>query len=165
MAWCKNENIKNAGKWLSKKIDLIEEKEHLLQIQQAEIRRQGEYVAIKTIYRGGVYWAELGEGNIGGEKNKTRPVLVITPNLMNKGNTVIVVPISTKFEKNHRGLPKYRNHYLLKKSQYVDLDEDSVVKFEDIRSIDVVRLRGLIFNVNEPDMLKMKNNLEFICGY
>ena len=165
MAWTKEENIKNSAIWLSKKVGLIEEKNRLLIKQKEQNKISGCYTPIKTIYRGGIYWAELGDGNIGGEKNKTRPVMVISPNRMNKGHTVVVVPVSSKFPKKSNGFPKYNNHFLLKKKDYPLLDEDSVVKFEDIRSIDVVRLRSVIFNVNKIHMQKMKNNLNFISGY
>jgi mRNA-degrading endonuclease toxin of MazEF toxin-antitoxin module len=84
---------------------------------------------------------------------------------MNKGHTVVIIPLSTKFKKKRNGLPLYNNHYLLKKTDYPDLDKDSVAKFEDIRSIDVVRLREVICNVKPEDMKRMKNNLLFMCGY
>lgn len=160
MAWTVLENISQAGKWLKRKIELIEEKDRLLQCQAS----QG-LPYIVPAYRGGVFDAELGLGNIGGEKNKTRPVIVLTPNMLNKGHTVVVVPMSTKFSRNRQGLPRYQNHYLLRKADYPFLDKDSVAKFEDIRSIDVVRLRQFRGNVSADDMKKMKNALLFTYGY
>jgi len=159
--WDKNENISQASKWLKRHVELIEEKGKLLAAQKTA----GFKAPIKTIYRAGVYYAELGEGNIGGEKNKTRPVLVLSPNRMNRGNTVLIAPLSTKFEKKPNGLPLYDNHYLLKKMDYPALREDSAVKFEDIRSVDVVRLSGLVFNVKPQDMGRMQSCIKFILGY
>lgn len=78
---------------------------------------------------------------------------------------MVVVPLSTKFEKKSNGLPKYSNHYLLKRSKYPFLDKDSVAKFEDIRNVDVVRLRQLRGNISSQDMGRMKKNALFTFGY
>ena len=165
MAWNKNTNIREAGIWLSRKIGLIEEKDILIKNRDRKARRTGKNEPIKTIYRGGIFHAEMGTANIGGEKNKTRPVLVISPNNMNKGHTVLVVPLSTKFKLKPNGTPLYNNQYLLHKKDYPKLDTDSMVKFEDIRSIDVVRLRGHIDNVNSRQMKDMKKCLLSAMGY
>ena len=160
MSWSVLENLSASIKWQKRKAELIEQKEQLL------LRKVTTNAgAIVQAYRGAIFDAELGEGNIGGEKNKTRPVLVISPNRLNRGHTVIVVPLSTKYVLNTHGLPKYHNHYLLRKSDYPFLDCDSVVKFEDIRSIDVVRLRQLRGHVRETDLERMERNLKFTCGY
>lgn len=160
MSWNKHDNIIDASKWLKRQVELIEEKEIL--IQNKRIRRT-DYIV--QALRGGVFSAELGNGNIGGEKNKTRPVLVLSPNRLNKGNTVIVVPLSTKFKRKPNGLPLFDNHYLLKKYDYPNLDNDSVLKFEDIRCIDVVRLRKLRFNISPTDLKHAEKCLLFMTGY
>ena len=110
MGWNKTDNIIDASKWLKRHVELIEEKEVLIQNK----RKRGTDYVVQT-FRGGIFDTELGNGNIGGEKNKTRPAMIISPNRMNKGNTVIVIPLSTKFPRKPNGLPKYDNHYLLKK--------------------------------------------------
>ena len=160
MSWSVLENITASSKWLKRKTELIEEKEKLI------LRKQNTGASeLVQAYRGAIFDAELGEGNIGGEKNKTRPVLIISPNRLNKGHTIVVVPLSSKFQVDDSGMPKYQNHYLLKKADYPFLDQDSVVKFEDIRSIDVVRLRNLRGNISSNDMIRMERNLKFTCGY
>ena len=163
--WTKEENIKQAGIWLSRKIGLIDEKDVLIKVRDRKVQKSGKRESIKEIFRGGVFHAELGTANIGGEKNKTRPVLVMTPNHMNKEHTVVVVPLSTKFKLASDGTPLYNSQYLLKKSDYPLLDADSMVKFEDIRCIDVVRLRGFIFNVKKEEMKRMRKNLLKTMGY
>lgn len=161
MAWSSSSNIVEAAKWLKRKAELIEEKSKL--IAKKTSRHAKCYV---VVHRGGIFDCELGLGNIGGEKNKTRPVLIISDNMLNKGHTVLVVPLSTKFDlKPGTSLPKYANHYLLKQSIYPFLDADSVAKFEDMRSVDVVRLRKLRGNITKQDMKNMKKNLLFMCGY
>ncbi len=162
MEWNKYDNVSAASKWLKRKIELVEEKEHLLFNQHRNVLLSHHSEPIKQIYRGGIFHAELGYGNIGGEKNKTRPVIVISQNRLNNGNTVVIAPLSTKFKRKKNGLPLYSNHYLLTKKKYPDLDKDSVVKFEDIRSIDVVRLRDIMCNVDKQDMGRMKRNLLFM---
>lgn len=134
-------------------------------MRDRKIQKSGRRESIKEIYRGGVFHAELGTANIGGEKNKTRPVLVMTPNHMNKEHTVVVVPLSTKYKLTSDGMPLYNSQYLLKKSDYPLLEADSMIKFEDIRCIDVVRLRGFIFNVKKEEMKRMRKNLLETMGY
>lgn len=160
MGWDKNTNISDSAKWLKRKTELVEEKDLLI---QRKIARGTPYII--QAKRGGIFDCELGYGNIGGEKNKTRPVLILSKNILNNGHTVVVVPLSTKFDRLPSGLPKYNNHYLLRKSKYRFLDQDSVVKFEDIRSVDVVRLRQLRGNVDRTDMARMKRNALFMFGY
>lgn len=159
MAWNSYTNISDAAKWLRRKVELIEEKQLL-------VSKNNRKSICLQIYRGGIFDCELGLDNIGCEKNKTRPVLVLSNNCLNKGHTVVIVPLSTKFErKMDSGMAKYNNHYLLKKEDYPFLDTDSVVKFEDIRSVDVIRLRSLRGNIQKSDMDRMKRNLIFTCGY
>ena len=161
MAWTSESNIIDAAKWLKRKAELIEDKTVLI---ARKATRNTPYIAY--VRRGGVFDCELGLGNIGGEKNKTRPVLILSTNTLNRGHTVLVVPLSTKFDRDPTTkLAKYKNHYLLKKSDYAFLDKDSVAKFEDLRSVDVVRLRKFRGNVNKKDMQGMKDNLLFTSGY
>ena len=149
------------GNGLKRKIELIESKKILL---DNKARNGTPYIV--RVYRGGVFYADLGNANVGGEKNKARPVLVISPNMLNKGDTIIVVPLSTKFQRKYPGgPPRYNNHFLLKKSDYPFLDKDSVAKFEDIRSIDVARLRNLLGNIESSDMNRAKDKLLYATGY
>lgn len=165
MSWTKEENIKQAGIWLARKIGLIEEKYALLVARDTRAKRSGHREPIKQIYRGGIFHAELGTANIGGEKNKTRPVLIMTPNALNKEHTVVVVPLSTKFKLNPNGTPLYSSQYLLRQKDYPQLAADSMLKFEDIRSIDVVRLRDFMFNLDKTEMKKLKIHLLAAMGY
>ena len=87
MSWSVLENLTASTKWQKRKTELIEQKEQLLARQVA----LGSRVIVQA-FRGAIFDAELGEGNIGGEKNKTRPVLALSPNSLNRGHTVVVVP-------------------------------------------------------------------------
>lgn len=155
--WNKIDNIRNAGHWLSRKIELI------------ELKDSNKINSIsQNILRGGVFNVELGTGNIGGEKNKKRPCLIISNNFLNKGDTVVVIPLSTKYKSvliNNIQCPKYRNHYLLKKDMYTFLRDTSCVKCEDIRTIDKIRVSDHLGNIDINDILEIKKRLLFSLGY
>ena len=155
--WNKNDNIRNAGYWLSRKIELIELKHN----------NKENHITLNA-FRGGIFNVELGTGNIGGEKNKKRPCLIISNNNLNKGDTVVVIPLSTKFKSstiNGVTSPKYKNHYLLKKSKYPFLRETSCVKCEDIRNIDKIRLSDHLGNIDSQDFNEIKKRILFALGY
>jgi mRNA interferase MazF len=74
LAWSVLDNIISSSKWLKRKTELFVEKNLLL---RKNLLNNSPFIV--QAYRGGIFDAELGEGNIGGEKNKTRPVVVISP--------------------------------------------------------------------------------------
>lgn len=157
MPWNKDKNIRDASHWLSRKIELIE-------IKDNQITNQIQH----NILRGGIFNIELGEGNIGGEKNKKRPCLVISRNALNKGDTVLVIPLTTKFSYNiqhNKKAPKYNNHFILFKIDYPFLDDDSCIKCEDIRSIDKVRIRDHIGNIRHQHLKLVKNRVLFTLNF
>ncbi|WFA07847.1 type II toxin-antitoxin system PemK/MazF family toxin [Tissierella sp. Yu-01] len=161
MAWNKEDNIRKSAIWLTRKIQLIDDKEKLLS-------KKCDGSPLRKIYRGGVYWVEFGTGNLGAEKNKTRPAVIISANHLNRSETVIVIPISTHFKYviDSKGNKKpHKNHFILYKNKYNQLSEDSAIKCEDIRTIDVVRIRDLIFNIGKDDMKKVKLRLLYTLGY
>lgn len=155
--WNKNDNIRNAGYWLSRKIELIELKHFN---KENNINNEA--------LRGGVFNVELGTGNIGGEKNKKRPCLVISRNALNAGDTIVIIPLSTKYKKrftNGVEYPMYKNHYLLKKSKYPFLDANSCIKCEDIRNVDKIRLVDHLGNIDTADLDEIKKRILFALGY
>ena len=74
MAWSVLDNIISSSKWLKRKTELIVEKDLLL---RKNLLNNPPFIV--QAYRSDIFDAKLGEGNIGGEKNKTRPVVVISP--------------------------------------------------------------------------------------
>ncbi|WP_066190034.1 type II toxin-antitoxin system PemK/MazF family toxin [Gracilibacillus timonensis] len=168
MAWNKNKNIREASEWLVEKFKLLDAKENMIKTQQKKLQQTGHKEPLRELFRGGVYWVNFGNGNVGAEKNKTRPGVIISPNHMNKAETVIVIPISSKFKyqiKKGRKIPKYKNHFILYKQTYRELDDNSVIKCEDIRSIDVARIGDLIFNIYQEDMRFIKTRILYTMGY
>ena len=80
-----------------------------------------------TIKRGDIYYAELNPV-IGSEQGGTRPVLIISNDIGNKHSpTVIIAPITSRVH--------------TKAKDFDGLDKNSIILFEQIRTIDKQRLR------------------------
>jgi mRNA interferase MazF len=102
------------------------------------------------IARGDVFWARL-DPTIGSEIQKTRPVIVLSINPLNKARrTVIVVPLSTSAPP-----IQFLN---------VELQGGSVARCEHIRSIDKVRLTDKIGTVSPADIRKIETGICRILG-
>ena len=91
-----------------------------------------------TIKRGDIYYAELNPV-IGSEQGGTRPVLIISNDIGNKHSpTVIIAPITSRVHTK----AKLPTHILIK--DFDGLDKNSIILFEQIRTIDKQRLRKYI---------------------
>lgn len=89
----------------------------------------------KTIKRGEIYYANLNPV-IGSEQGGRRPVLIISNDIGNKHSpTVIVAPITSRVHTK----AKLPTHTLIK--DFEGLDKNSIILFEQIRTIDKQRLR------------------------
>ena len=88
-----------------------------------------------TIKRGEIYYEELNQVN-GQEQGGKRPVLIISNDIGNKHNpTVIIAPITSRVHTK----AKLPTHTLIK--DFDGLDKNSIILFEQIRTIDKQRLR------------------------
>ena len=95
----------------------------------------------KNIKRGDIYYADLNP-IVGSEQGACRPVLVVQNNDGNQHSpTVVVVPFTRNLRKNP--LP---THVLIPRS--CNLDGDSLILVEQIRTIDRKRLKGYIGRIN-----------------
>ena len=104
----------------------------------------------KEIERGDVFWARL-DPTVGSELQKTRPVVVLTINPLNKARkTVVVVPLSTSAP-----AIMFLN---------VALKGGSVARCEHIRSIDKTRLADRIGSISDADMAKIAEGISRILG-
>jgi mRNA interferase MazF len=102
------------------------------------------------VSRGDVFWARL-DPTIGSEIQKTRPVVILSINPLNKARkTAIIVPLSTSAP-----AIEFLN---------VALKGGSVARCEHIRSIDKTRLSDKIGSVSETDMKKIEEGLSRILG-
>ena len=105
------------------------------------------------IKRGDIYLANLNPVE-GSEQGGVRPVLVIQNDVANKCSpTVIVVPMTSKPKKIY--LP---THIVLPKK--IGLREDSVLLFEQIRTIDKSRLISFIAPITEEFEKKVNAAIE-----
>ncbi len=114
---------------------------------------------------GEIWYCDFGY-NIGKEKNKIRPIIVISNNKVNRSEKVVVIAITDadgKLDSNNR--PAQSSWYLLYSSAngatpenqnaYDFLDKNSVVQCEEIRSVSKARLdanRGCIGKLEDKDM-------------
>lgn len=102
------------------------------------------------VKRGDIFYANLnsGDNHCGSEQFGLRPVLVVQNDIGNRyAPTIIVVCISTK----HGKLP---THVHLKKG-VGNLNRDSIVLCEQLRTIDKIRLLSKIGHLDKDDMDKI----------
>jgi mRNA interferase MazF len=104
----------------------------------------------KEIERGEVFWARL-DPTVGSELQKTRPVVVLSINPLNKvRKTVVVVPLSTSAP-----AIEFLN---------VALKGGSVARCEHVRAIDKNRLADRIGSISDADMAKIEEGISRILG-
>ena len=110
------------------------------------------------VKRGDIYYANLSPV-IGSEQGGHRPVLVIQNDVGNKYSpTVIVAAITSQISK-----AKLPTHVELNAKQY-NLDKDSVVLLEQLRTIDKRRLRDKVTHLSEEIMNKVDEAARISIG-
>lgn len=103
--------------------------------------------------RGDVYYADL-RPVIGSEQGGIRPVLIIQNDIGNKHSpTVICAAITSKMNK-----AKLPTHIALSTAEY-DMDKDSVVLLEQLRTIDKKRLKDKVCHLDSNIMKKVNRAL------
>lgn len=132
----------------------------------------------RQILHGQIWFCDMGY-NIGTEKNKMRPVLVMSNNKINTSEKIVVVCITdAKGKVNSNNLPAQDSWFLLYSSTqdeakmvvpgrtvpaqihtYDFLDKDSMVQCEEIRAVSKSRLdvsRGCIGELTAEDFALVK---------
>lgn len=103
--------------------------------------------------RGDVYYADL-RPVIGSEQGGIRPVLIVQNDVGNKHSpTVICAAITSKMNK-----AKLPTHIELSTENY-DMDKDSVVLLEQLRTIDKRRLKDKVCHLDSQIMQKVNKAL------
>ena len=103
--------------------------------------------------RGDVYYADL-RPVIGSEQGGIRPVLIVQNDIGNKHSpTVICAAITSKMNK-----AKLPTHIELSSMLY-DMDKDSVVLLEQLRTIDKKRLKDKVCHLDGEIMKKVNQAL------
>ena len=150
------------GGWISTKFQL-----HMNSLTNSVKKR--------TINVGEIWNCDLGF-NIGDEKNKKRPVLVISNNRINQSGKVIVLFMTDALGKvdTVKNFPKQNSWYLLfstttdndmmfkagrripkNKIAYDCLHKDTIVQCEEIRSVSKSRFDSMIMGTIDPNDLKI----------
>jgi len=145
------------------------------------------YIKIKRaqVHPGEVWYCDMGY-NIGTEKNKWRPVLVVSNNKINNSDKVVVICITdAKGKLNANDLPAQDSWYLLYSSTidnanklkpdrviptnnvpYSFLEKDCVVQCEEIRAVSKARLdllKGVVGKLRPKDLNKLRE--KFMRAY
>ncbi len=108
--------------------------------------------------RGQLYYASLDDG-IGSEQQGYRPVLIIQNNKGNRYSpTVIVATLTSRMDKSE-SLP---THYVLQGMR--GLKNESVVQLEQLRTIDKIRLKKYIGEVDENVLSEIDSALLLSLG-
>ena len=104
--------------------------------------------------RGDIFYADL-RPVIGSEQGGIRPVLIIQNDVGNRHSpTVICAAITSKMNK-----AKLPTHIELNASKY-NMDKDSVILLEQLRTIDKKRLKDRICHLDGEIMQKVNRALE-----
>lgn len=110
------------------------------------------------VARGELYYADLSPV-VGSEQGGLRPVLIIQNNVGNKYSpTVIIAAITSQISK-----AKLPTHIELNKELY-NLPKDSVVLLEQLRTLDKLRLKDKIGNLDANAMRKIDIGLMISLG-
>ena len=106
-----------------------------------------------VIHRGDIYYADL-RPVIGSEQGGVRPVLIIQNDIGNRHSpTVICAAITSKMNK-----AKLPTHIELNSAVY-DMDKDSVVLLEQLRTIDKKRLKDKVCHLDGEIMRRVDRAL------
>jgi len=102
------------------------------------------------VKRGQVFWADLGNNNQGSEQSGRRPVIIIQNDVGNTYSpTTIIAVITSQLTK-----AKLPVHVELQK-EINNMPQDSVILFEQIRTLDKRRLQDKICQLDELMMRKI----------
>lgn len=112
----------------------------------------------RTIKRGDIYYADLNPV-IGSEQGGTRPVLIISNDTGNKYSPTVIIAAITSRVRTKKKLP---THLYL--GQIEGLPANSIVLFEQLRTIDKKRLREHIGMLDSQQILTADNALLISFG-
>jgi mRNA interferase MazF len=131
-----------------------------------QLSEKFEFAELPFIPRGSVAFAQLGE-NIGHEKCDLRPVLVISNDQINRTSSNIVIAVLTDAsnKKDSTGRTKLLfSQYELFKNDFPFLTFDSIIQFEDIKSISKVRIGKPIGMLTSSQMAVFENRIKSTLG-
>ena len=113
------------------------------------------------VKRGEIYFANLGDStcNLNSEQEGFRPVIILQNDIGNKYSpTVVVACLTSKIYKN-----KIPTHVFLSAEDY-NLNCDSLVLCEQIKTIDKVRLKHKLITINATDQQRIDHAVKLSLG-
>ena len=108
----------------------------------------------KTIKRGDIYYADLNPV-VGSEQGGTRPVLVISNDIGNKHSPTVIIAAITSRVRKKKKLP---THLYL--GQIEGLPANSIILFEQLRTIDKSRLKEHLTHLDEQYLKSLELSTE-----
>ena len=112
----------------------------------------------KTIKRGDIYYADLNPV-VGSEQGGTRPVLVISNDIGNKHSPTVIIAAITSRVRKKKKLP---THLYL--GQIEGLPANSIILFEQLRTIDKSRLKEPLTHLDEQYLKSLEFPLLISIG-
>ena len=98
-----------------------------------------------------LYWANL-DPTIGSEINKTRPVIIVSPDAMNtQFNRIVICPLTTVLH------PEWATRVACKCG-----NKEAEIAVDQIRSIDIRRLYKKIGKANSNTISEIKNTIRIL---
>lgn len=113
---------------------------------------------MKEIKRGDIYWTELSPV-AGSEQSGLRPTLVIQNDIGNENSTTVIVAVLTKKMKRK----EFPTHMYFDKNKY-NLEENSILMLEQIRTVDKMRIFDKISSVDIETMFEVEQKLLISLG-
>jgi len=101
-----------------------------------------EYITHRTLRWGDVYWYDFGLKNSAHTIQDWHPALVLQNDIGNRFSPTTIITPLTSAENGRRMLP---THCLIQKLEYPELDNDSIVKLEQIFTIERSDLADQLF--------------------
>lgn len=103
----------------------------------------------------------LGGEGVGYEKQGERPAIVVSKNTINNNSAnCIVAPLTKLLNKIEKKILK--SQMVLSKEQVDLLDYDSVIQFEDIRSVSKLRITDKLGEIDEDYVDEVRGKLNYI---
>jgi len=112
----------------------------------------------KSILRGDLYYADLNPV-VGSEQGGVRPVLVCSNDIGNHHSPTVIVAAITSKTATKANLP---THYLLRSTS--ELEQDSIILLEQIRTIDKRRLKEYVGALSLENMQYVDHALAISVG-
>ena len=125
----------------------------------AKIHRIDGRTRVRFPQRGEIYLTEL-DPAVGHEIKKTRPALIIQNDVANRVTLLtIVAPITSTIR-----LPLSPVHVLIEASLKTGLRVTSVASFDQIRTVDRIRLISWLGSVNDETMERVDEAIQISLG-